>query len=114
FSLFKICSGVIKSDSVIYNANKDTEEKISRLYVLRGKDQIEVSELHAGDIGALGKLSNTSTGDTLSTKADPIIYDPIEISTPYTYIRFKTKNKGDDDKVSQALAKLMDEDLTLK
>ncbi|HBI73524.1 MAG TPA: elongation factor G [Lachnospiraceae bacterium] len=114
FSLFKICSGVIKSDSVIYNVNKDTEEKISRLYVLRGKDQIEVSELHAGDIGALGKLSNTSTGDTLSTKADPIIYDPIEISTPYTYIRFKTKNKGDDDKVSQALAKLMDEDLTLK
>ena len=114
FSLFKICSGVIKSDSVIYNANKDTEEKISRLYVLRGKEQIEVSELHAGDIGALGKLSNTSTGDTLSTKANPIIYDPIEVSTPYTYIRFKTKNKGDDDKVSQALAKLMDEDLTLK
>lgn len=114
FSLFKVCSGVIKSDSTIYNANKDTEEKVSRLYMLRGKEQIEVSELHAGDIGALGKLSNTATGDTLSTKANPVIYDPITVSTPYCYVRFKTKNKGDDDKVSQAIAKLMDEDLTLK
>ena len=114
FSLFKVCSGVIKSDSVIYNANKETEEKVNRLYVLRGKEQIEVTELHAGDIGALGKLTDTVTGDTLSTKANPIIFDRIQVSTPYTYQRFKTKNKGDDDKVSQALAKLMDEDLTLK
>lgn len=114
FSLFKVCSGVIKSDSQIYNSNKETEEKISRLYVLRGKEQIEVEELHAGDIGALGKLSDTSTGDTLATKAAPILYDRIEVATPYTYQRFKTKNKGDDDKVSQALGKLMDEDLTLK
>jgi len=114
FSLFKICSGVLKSDAIIYNADKETEDKISRLYVLRGKEQIEVTELHAGDIGAIGKLSDTVTGDTLSTKAVPIIYDRIVVSTPYTYQRFKTKNKGDDDRVSQALAKLMDEDLTLK
>ncbi|MDF2539284.1 MAG: hypothetical protein K0S76_2305 [Herbinix sp.] len=114
FSLIKICSGILRSDSLIYNSNKETEEKISRLYVLRGKEQIEVNELHAGDIGAIGKLSDTVTGDTLSTKAIPIVYDRIEVATPYTYQRFKTKNKGDDDKVSQALAKLMDEDLTLK
>jgi elongation factor G len=114
FSLFKVCSGVIKSDSVIFNAETETEEKVNRLYVLRGKEQIEVTELHAGDIGALGKLSDTSTGDTLSTKAVPVAYERIEVSTPYTYQRFKTKNKGDDDKVSQALGKLMDEDLTLK
>jgi elongation factor G len=114
FSLVKICSGVLKSDSSIFNSNKDTEEKLSRLYILRGKEQIEVSELHAGDIGAIGKLLNTVTGDTLSTKAVPIIYDKPETPIPYTYQRFKTKNKGDDDKVSQALAKLMDEDLTLK
>ncbi len=114
FSLFKIYSGVIKSDSVIFNADKDTEEKVNRLYVLRGKEQIEVTELHAGDIGALGKLSNTVTGDTLSTKAVPVVYDRITVSIPYTCQRFKTKNKGDDDKVSQALGKLMDEDLTLK
>lgn len=114
FSLFKVCTGVLKSDAGIYNGNKETEEKISRLYVLRGKEQIEVQELHAGDIGAIGKLSDTVTGDTLSTKAVPVVYEPIEVSTPYTYQRFKTKNKGDDDKVSQALGKLMDEDLTLR
>ena len=114
FSLFKVCSGVLRSDATIYNANKDTEEKISRLYVLRGKEQIEVNELHAGDIGAIGKLSNTSTGDTLSTKATPVEYDASPMPVPYTCQRFKTKNKGDDDKVSQAMAKLMEEDLTLK
>jgi elongation factor G len=114
FSLFKVCSGVLKSDIVVYNADKETEEKVNRIYVLRGKEQVEVDELHAGDIGALGKLSETVTGDTLSTKAVPIIYDRIVVPTPYTNQRFKTKNKGDDDKVSQALQKLMDEDLTLK
>ncbi|SHO45030.1 elongation factor G [Anaerocolumna xylanovorans] len=114
FSLVKVCSGILKSDSTIYNAERDTEEKISRLYVLRGKEQIEVNELHAGDVGAIGKLSNTLTGDTLSTKAFPVVYDRPVMPVPYTYQRFKTKNKGDDDKVSQALAKLMDEDLTLK
>jgi elongation factor G len=114
FSLFKVCSGVIKSDSLVYHAEKESEEKVNRLYVLRGKEQVEVDELHAGDIGALGKLTDTITGDTLSTKATPVIYDRISVSTPYTYQRFKTKNKGDDDKVSQALGKLMDEDLTLK
>jgi elongation factor G len=114
FSLFKVCSGVLKSDVVVYNVDKETEEKVNRIYVLRGKEQIEVTELHAGDIGALGKLSETVTGDTLSTKATQVVYDRIEVATPYTYQRFKTKNKGDDDKVSQALQKLMDEDLTLK
>ncbi|MCQ2421368.1 MAG: elongation factor G [Lachnospiraceae bacterium] len=113
FSLIKVCSGVLKSDSVIYNANKETEEKLSRLYVLRGKEQIEVKELYAGDIGAIGKLSDTQTGDTLSTKANPIIYDAFKMSTPYTYVRYEAKTKGDDDKISQALAKLMEEDKTL-
>lgn len=113
FSLIKVCSGVLKSDSVIYNANKETEEKLSRLYVLRGKEQIEVKELYAGDIGAIGKLSDTQTGDTLSTKSNPIIYDAFKMSTPYTYVRYEAKTKGDDDKISQALAKLMEEDKTL-
>ena len=114
FSLVKVCSGVLKSDSVVFNADKDTEEKISRLYILRGKEQIEVKELYAGDIGAIGKLSNTATGDTLSTKANPVNYERPKMPTPYNYQRYKTKNKGDDDKVSQALQKLMEEDLTLK
>ncbi|MBO4325546.1 MAG: elongation factor G, partial [Lachnospiraceae bacterium] len=113
FSLIKVCSGVLRSDSVIYNANKETEEKLSRLYVLRGKEQIEVKELYAGDIGAIGKLSDTQTGDTLSTKANPIIYDPVKFSVPYTYVRYEAKNKGDDDKISQALSRVMEEDKTL-
>ncbi|CRZ34825.1 translation elongation factor 2 (EF-2/EF-G) [Herbinix hemicellulosilytica] len=114
FSLLKVCSGVLKGDTPLYNTNKDTDEKVNKIYILRGKEQIEVNELHAGDIGALAKLNVTATGDTLATKAVPVEYDPIEVSVPYTYMRYKTKNKSDEDKVSQALAKLMDEDLTLK
>lgn len=114
YSLIKVCSGVLKADSQIYNYEKDIEEKISKVYIMQGKNPVEVKELHAGDIGAVAKLSNAATGDTLSTKARPISYGKPEISVPYTYMRYKTKNKGDEDKVSGALAKLMDEDLTLK
>ncbi len=114
FSLIKICSGVLRSDSVIFNATSDTEERLSRLYVLRGREQIEVKELYAGDIGAIGKLSDTQTGDTLSTKAVPILYDRPKLSTPYTYLRYEAKTKGDEDKISQSIAKLMEEDKTLR
>lgn len=114
FSLIKVCSGILKSDDSVYNSRTGTEEKLSRLYVLRGKEQIEVKELYAGDIGAIGKLSDTETGDTLSSKAEPIEYVPMKISVPYTYVKYSTVNKGDEDKVSQALSKLMEEDLTLK
>ena len=113
FSLIKICSGVLKADSTIYNVAKDTEEKISRLYVLRGKEQIEVKELHAGDIGAIGKL-DIATGDSIATKALPVVYDKPTFSVPYTYMRYETKNKGDDDKIASALAKIVDEDPTIK
>ncbi len=114
YSLIKVCSGVLKADSVVYNVNRETEEKISRLYVLRGKEAIEVKELRAGDIGAIAKLSVTTTGDTLATKETPVEYDKPEISVPYTYMAYKTKNKGDEDKVAGALSKLMEEDLTLR
>jgi len=114
FSLVKVCSGVLNTENPIYNAERDTEEKISKLYVLRGKDQIEVKELYAGDIGAISKLSDTKTGDTLSTKANPVSFARAKMPVPYTYQRYDTKNKGDDDKVSQALQKLLEEDLTLK
>ena len=114
YSLMKICTGVLKPDSTIYNVNKDTEEKVGKIYVLRGKDAIEVPELKAGDIGAVSKLTVTQTGDTIALKSAPIVYHKPEISTPYTYMRYKTVNKGDDDKVSSALSKLMEEDLTLK
>ena len=113
FSLIKICSGVLKADSTIYNVAKDVEEKISRLYVLRGKEQIEVKELHAGDIGAIGKL-DIATGDSIATKAVPVVYDKPSFSVPYTYMRYVTKNKGDDDKIASALSKIVDEDPTIK
>lgn len=114
YSLIKVNSGVLKTDDILYNQHKDTEEKIGKLYVLRGNKPEEVKELHAGDIGALAKLSQAVTTDSLSTKANPILYIRSTISTPYTYKRYKAPNKGDEDKISQALQKLMLEDLTLK
>ncbi len=114
YSLVKICSGVFKADDLIYNQEKDLEEKVGKLYVLQGSKPIEVPELHAGDIGAIAKLTAARTGDTLSTKAVPIRYGKAEISIPYTYMRYRAKNKGDIDKISQSLQKMMHEDLTLK
>lgn len=114
YSLIKVNSGVIKTDDLLYNQHKDTEEKIGKIYVLCGNKPEEVKELHAGDIGALAKLTKAATTDSLSTKANPILYIRTQISTPYTYKRYKAVNKGDEDKISQALQKLMLEDRTLK
>ena len=114
YSLIKVSSGVIKSDDTLYNQERDAEEKLNKLYIMQGNKPIEVTELHAGDIGAIGKLSSTKTGDTLSTKATPVLYGKTEMSKPYTYKRYRAKNKGDEDKVSQALSRMMEEDLTLK
>lgn len=114
YSLMKICTGTLKADSVIYNVNKETEEKVAKVYILRGKDAIEVPELKAGDIGAVGKLTVTQTGDTIALRTAPIVYHKPEISIPYTYMRYRTVTKGDEDKVSSSLAKLMEEDLTLR
>ncbi len=114
YSLIKVNSGVLKTDDVIYNFDKDIEEKIGKLYILQGNKPMEVSELHAGDIGALAKLTAARTGNSLSTKATTIKYGKWEISTPYTYMRYKAVNKGDIDKISQALQKITHEDLTVK
>ena len=114
YSLIKVNSGVIKTDDLLYNQHKDTEEKIGKIYILCGNKPEEVKELHAGDIGALAKLTKAATTDSLSTKVNPILYIRTQISTPYTYKRYKAVNKGDEDKISQALQKLMLEDLTLK
>lgn len=114
YSIIKVNSGVFKSDDLIYNEDKDIEEKISKLYVLQGSKPIEIKELHAGDIGAIAKLTAARTGDTLSTKANPIRYGKTEISTPYTMMRYEAQNKADIDKVSQSLQKMTHEDQTLK
>ena len=114
YSFVKVCSGVLKGEDVLYNAESDTEEKPGKLYVMNGNKPIEVAELHAGDIGAIAKLSATKTGDTLSTKTTPVLYGKTEYSTPYTYMKYVVKAKGDEDKVSQGLAKMMAEDMTMK
>ena len=113
YSLIKVCSGVIKADDVLYNYHRDCDEKLGHLYVLKGNKTEEVPELHAGDIGALAKLSNTLTTDSLSTRNTPIAYIRASISKPYVSKRYKAKNKGDEDKISQALQKLLMEDPTL-
>ncbi len=114
YSLIKVNSGVLKTDDVLFNFHKDAEEKIGKLYVLKGNKTEEVKELHAGDIGALAKLSVTTTTDSLSVKSSPVLYIRTVISMPYTAMRYQAKNKGDEDKISQALQKLTMEDLTLK
>ena len=114
YSFVKVCSGVLKGDDVLYNPESDAEAKIGKIYTLNGNKPLEVSELFAGDIGAIAKLSNTKTGDTLSTKNTPISYGRTEYSRPYTYMKYVVNTKGDEDKVSQALARMMAEDVTLK
>lgn len=114
YSLIKVYSGVIKTDDLLYNLDKDVEEKIGKVYVLQGNKPIEVKELHAGDIGAIAKLTAARTGNTLSTKANTIKYGKVELPTPYTYRRYKVPNKSEIDKVSQSLQKMMHEDQTLR
>ncbi len=114
YSFVKVCSGVLKGDDLLYNAESDAEAKAGKLYTLVGNKPVEVSELFAGDIGAIAKLGTTKTGDTLSTKNTPISYGKTEYSKPYTYMKYVVKTKGDEDKVSQALSRMMAEDVTLK
>ena len=114
YSFIKVCSGVLKGEDVLYNADSDTEEKLGKIYTMVGNKPVEVTEMFAGDIGAIAKLSSTRTGDTLSAKGTPVLYGRTEYSKPYTYMKYICKNKGDEDKVSQALQKMMAEDVTLK
>ncbi len=114
YSLVKVNSGVLKPDDLIYNTRTEKEFKCGKLYTLLGSKQIQLEEVHAGDICALAKLPDTNTGDSLATKNTPVVYGKTEISLPYYYVKYDAKNKGDEDKVSQALQKIMQEDLTVK
>ena len=114
YSFVKVCSGVLKGDDILYNGDSDAEAKLGKIYTMVGNKPTEVSELFAGDIGAIAKLANTKTGDTLSTKNTPVMYGKTEYSKPYTYMKYVCNNKGDEDKVSQALQKMKAEDVTLK
>ncbi|ABW18015.1 elongation factor G [Alkaliphilus oremlandii] len=109
-SLFKVISGKLTPDLEVLNANKDEKEKISSLFLLRGKNQIEVKEIVAGDIGAVAKLQYSSTGDTLCSVNHPIVFSNIEFAKPQLALSVEPKAKGDEEKISSGLQRLAEED----
>jgi elongation factor G len=111
-TLFRVFSGVIKSDSQVFNASKGANERIGQLFIIKGKTQEPTPELGAGDIGAVAKLQETYTGQTLSDKDKPIVYEPINFPTPKLSLAVEPKAKGDEDKIGNGLARLMEEDPT--
>ena len=113
-SYLKVLSGVLSSESDVYNWEKDAPEKISTVYVVKGKVQEAVGKLFTGDLGAVTKLTVTSTNDTLSTKEKPVVYPDIEFPEPMLGVAIWPKTKADEDKMSFALAKILEEDKTLK
>jgi elongation factor G len=111
---FRVYSGTMKSDSTVYNSSKGREERVGQVYFLRGKHQEATTEVGAGDIGAVAKLAETGTGDTLSDKAKQIVYPEIEFPAPVYSLSISAKTKADEDKLGPALGKLADEDPTFK
>ncbi len=109
-SIFKVMSGKITKDTEIFNSTKDEMDKAAGLFFLRGKTQIETSEIVAGDIGAVSKLNLTETGDTLCDKQNKTLYKKIKYPKPNLYFAIEPKSKNDEDKISQALHKLHEED----
>lgn len=111
-SMFRVITGKAKSDTIVYNTNKSKEEKIGAMYFLKGKQQFQTREIEAGDIGAVAKLQCTTTGDTLCDKARLIIFDTMDFPQPVFSRAIVTKSKGDEDKISNGLTKLLEEDPT--
>jgi len=112
-TMFRIFTGKLKADSVTYNSTKEKDEKITQILVMSGKEQSAVAELNAGDIAAVAKLSVTTTSDTLSTKANAVVMDPINFPKPTLSMAIEPKSKGDEDKLSGALQRLLEEDPTI-
>lgn len=109
----RVYSGILESDSRVFNARSESEERIGQLFLIRGKEQIPVSALHAGEIGGVAKLSSTVTGDTLCDKGRPLLLDPVTYPKPIFSASISPKTKADLDKMSTALARLVEEDPTL-
>lgn len=113
-SLFKVIKGDFKAEGMVYNSNKETDEKISSAGTMTGKTQIALHEFKTGDIGMLAKMPHAGSGDTLCAKANPVILDGIDYPTPTLTIAIAPKSKADEDKLGNALARLLEEDPTLK
>ncbi len=113
-SYLKVMSGVLNSDSQVYNANKEVSEKVAQVYVVNGKYQIGVGKLFTGDIGAVVKLQNTSTNDTLCTTNKIVKFDPIEFPEPNLGYAIWPKTKADEDKLSVGIRNMCAEDKTIR
>jgi elongation factor G len=113
-SLFRVYSGVFKADSTVYNASADTKERIGHLFYLLGKKQVPTQSLGAGEIGVVAKLKSTNTGDTLSDEARPIIFEKVKFADPIISYAMAPKNKGDEEKISASLHRVLEEDPTLR
>lgn len=112
-SFFRVFSGAVRNDSHVFNANRSHDEHIGPVLVLRGKHQEQVPQIPAGDIGAVAKLHDTHTGDTLTTKDQPVTLEPIAFPSPSFSASVVAKTKADLDKLGQALQRLCEEDPTL-
>ena len=113
-SLFRVYSGTLQSDHTYWNTTRDHEERIGKLQVLQGKQQLPVSELRAGDIGAVAKLKDTFTGDTLAAKDHQIVLDHIHYPEAAIAFAVEPKARGDEDKLGAAIHRIIEEDPTIK
>lgn len=113
-SMFKVISGSIAPDTEILNSSKDKKEKINNLFLMRGKKQIAMERIIAGDIGATAKLQFTTTGDSLCDINNPVIFDKIKFPAPCLAMGIEPKSKGDEDKIGTGIQRLTEEDPTLK
>ena len=112
-SFFRVFSGSIKADSMVYNSRREQEERIGNVFTMRGKTQIPMKAVVAGDIGVVAKLQYTATGDTLCDKNSEVEFPVIEFPLPMYTRAIYPKKKGDEDKIMSALTRLMDEDPTI-
>jgi len=113
-SYFKVMSGVVKNEANLANFNRGTSERLSHIGIVQGKTQTPVAELHAGDIGAVAKLKETLTGDTLGDKSAPIVYPKLKLAEPAISFAIEPKSRGDEDKLSTAIHRMLEEDLLLR
>jgi len=113
-SLFKVMSGVVKSEATLQNFNRGVTERLAHIAVPQGKSQNPVSELRAGDIGVVAKLKETLTGDTLGDKNAPILYLPVKLAEPAISFAIEPKSRNDEDKLSTAIHRMLEEDLLLR
>ncbi len=113
-SYFKVFSGVLKNDASVQNFTRGSAEKLAHISIMQGKTAVPVNELHAGDIGAVAKLKDTLTGDTLGDKSAPIQYPKIHLPEPAITFAIEPKSRADEDKLGPSIHKLMEEDAMLR